>query len=69
MAYILNWLKVVTNLIIFIFMDHGFKKTVYNLASRTIGCASEKSRPNFVTVPSFELETQKSVCYNRVNTG
>ena len=67
-AYILNWLKVVTNPIIFIFMDHGFKKAVYNLASRTTRCASEKSRPNFVTVPSFELEPQKSVRYNRGNT-
>ena len=62
-AYILNWLKVVISPVIFIFMDIGFRKAVYTLASRSTQCASENSRPNFVTVPSFELETQK-----RVNT-
>ena len=67
-AFLPNWLKVVINPLIFIFMDHGFKKAVYNLASRTTRCASEKSRPNFVTVPSFELEAQKSVRYNKGNT-
>jgi hypothetical protein len=64
-AYLSNFLKVVINPLIFTYMDHGFKKSVYSLASRATKCASENSRPNLVTVPSFELQAQKSVRYNR----
>ena len=53
-AYMVNLIKVVINPLIFTFMDHGFKKAVYNLASRVRGCASEKSKPNLFTVRSFE---------------
>ena len=69
MSFMLVWIKVVIDPFIFIFMDHGFKKAAYNLASRTTRYAIEKTRPNFVTVPLFELKAQKSVHYNRVNTG